>query len=680
MEAFRKACGFLLGRAKTNSSSPAARLSHDFLFLLSLPEDDPRAAEAKGRMDGLVGDPTWGEAAAFFRKSLCAVEGEIESARKGDRNLTARLSRLEAAIDAHVRNDGSETTDLIEAFWGFFCPQAAGIRANWEEKIRALRERRTVHDLTLCPDPVERPAEQVLFTANVLLTVPPAGVQPSELDLGEDLRRGITRALSEEQTYWYDHPVQIGAPPEQNEILHGLRGLSETLTFEKKRGNAHRNDRLPVALSVSVTHPGLHGLSRTYIEEVVRKERGIRDLDLFVFTEQDTLRLVEDFLCPAARRFGLEGTEPAFFSGVFGVDGPYGRHYNFLKAVAALWQVVKGADLRATFKIDLDQVFPEEQLVRETGASTFEWLCTPLWGAGGKDSRNRPVSLGLIAGALVNQGDIHKGLFTPDVTLTQGRWPLDRWVFASQVPQALSTVAEMMTRYGDPELDGKSRCLSRVHVTGGTVGIRVDSLRRHRPFTLSSIGRAEDQAYLMSVLYSQGPPCLRYVHVPGLIMRHDKQAFAGEAIRTAAPGKVVGDYERMLLFSHYAKALPWPIEETRACLDPFTGCFVLALPLSTALISLALKTLCLDPGTSERDGIDPGELLRLSARRLGPLVEKFEKDPHWMKASYKTEKEAWETYYDMLDTLERENRKASAEARRLIHTADSVIRETQVST
>jgi len=429
-----------------------------------------------------------------------------------------------------------------------------------------------------------------------------------------------------------------------------------------------------------VTHPGLHGLSRTYIEEVVGKDKAIRDLDLYVFTEQDTLRLVEDFLCPAARRFGLEGAEPAFFSAVFGVDGPYARHYNFLKAVAALWQVVKEPGLRATFKIDLDQVFPEEQLVRETGASAFERLCTPLWGAGGEDSRNRPVSLGLIAGALVNQKDIHKGLFTPDVTLSEGPWPLDRWVFASQVPQALSTAAEMTARYGDPALDGESRCLSRVHVTGGTVGIRVDRLRRHRPFTLSSIGRAEDQAYLMSVLYDPGPPFLRYLHVPGLIMRHDKHAFAGEAIRNAAVGKMVGDYERMLLFSGYAKALPWPVEETRACLDPFTGCFVLALPLSTALISLALKILTLGPGASVRDGIEPGELLRLSARRLGPLVERFEKDPHWMRESYETEKRAWHGYYDILETVDREGRKASAEAHRLIRKADSVIRETRVPT
>ncbi|MGW8320809.1 MAG: hypothetical protein ACWGSD_04585, partial [Thermodesulfobacteriota bacterium] len=523
-------------------------------------------------------------------------------------------------------------------------------------------------------------AKEVLFSSNVLLTVPAGNVRPSELGLHDGIRQGVTQALEEDQAYWYDHPVQIGTAPEKNEILHGLKGLSDSLAFEKKRGRAGPEDRLEVALSVSVTHPSLHGLARAYIEEEVSRETGIRDLDLFVFTEDDTARLVEDFLCPAARRFGLEGTGPDLLSGILGVDGPYARHYNFLKAVAALWQVVKNPRIRATFKIDLDQVFPQEELVETMGASAFELLCTPLWGARGRDARGRSVSLGMIAGALVNQGDIRKGLFTPDVTLPEGPWTPDRWVFASQVPQALSTVAEMMARYGDLPLDGKSRCLIRIHVTGGTIGIRIESLRRHRPFTLSCIGRAEDQAYLMSVLGGPDEPYLRYAHVPGLIMRHDKHAFAGEAIRTAAAGKIVGDYERMLLFSHYAGALPWPMEETRSSLDPFTGCFVLGQPFTTTLLCLALKALSLSNGNGEASGIHPDELLRIGARRLGPLLERHEKDPEWMGRSYDTERRAWHAYYDILDRVEEEAQKKSADATQLIRKAEAIIEATRVVT
>ena len=680
MEAFRKACSFLLDRAGPRPPSPAAQLPHQFLLLLSSSPEDSQALEAQKRLEGLLAHPTWGEIASFFQRALQAVRVEVDSVLKQDGNMAERLHRLEEMLRAQHENETPESPDLIEAFWGFFCPQAAGVSAHWEERTRDLRTCRTVRDLSLCPDPLERPAKEVLFSSNVLLTVPPKGIPPSELGLREKLVPAVTQALTEDQAFWYDHPVQIGTSPENNEILHGLKGLSNMLVFEKERRRAQPVDRLEVALSVSVTHPGLHGLARTYIEDEVRKERGIRDLDLYVFTEDDTDRLVDDFLSPSARQFGLEGADPDLFSGIFGVDGPYARHYNFLKAVAALWQVVKNPGTRATFKIDLDQVFPEEQLVDAMGASAFDLLCTPLWGALGKDAQDEEVSLGMIAGALVNEGDIHEGLFTPDVRLPEGPLPPDLWVFASQVPQALSTVAEMMARYGDGALDGKSRCLSRIHVTGGTIGIRIDSLRRHRPFTLSSIGRAEDQAYLMSVLCGPDAPYLRYAHAPGLIMRHDKHAFAGEAIRTAAAGKMVGDYERMLLFSHYARALPWPHEEIRSRLDPFTGCFVLTLPYSTALLCLALKALSLCKGMSEKDRVDPEELLRVGARRLGPLMERLEEEPDWMKRSYETERRAWHAYYDILERVEVEARKQSADALRLIRKAEAIIDETRVTT
>ena len=123
----------------------------------------------------------------------------------------------------------------------------------------------------------------------------------------------------------------------------------------------------------------------------------------------------------------------------------------------------------------------------------------------------------------------------------------------------------MMERYDTPEWDGPTACIERVHVTGGTNGILVDALRRHRPFTPSFVGRAEDQAYLLSVLGRPGDrgadgstPRLAYVHAAGLIMRHDKEAFAGEAIAAAEAGKLLGDDVRILQFSAYAGAIAGP--------------------------------------------------------------------------------------------------------------------------
>ena len=94
----------------------------------------------------------------------------------------------------------------------------------------------------------------------------------------------------------------------------------------------------------------------------------------------------------------------------------------------------------------------------------------------------------------------------------------------------------MMTRYRSGRVpDGHNTCLQRIHVTGGTNGILVDSLRRFQPFTPSFFGRAEDQAYLLSTFGR--PDRLGYVHASGLIMRHDKEGFAQEAIARAETGE-----------------------------------------------------------------------------------------------------------------------------------------------
>jgi hypothetical protein len=72
-----------------------------------------------------------------------------------------------------------------------------------------------------------------------------------------------------------------------------------------------------------------------------------------------------------------------------------------------------------------------------------------------------------------------------------GALSLDEYIFFSTLPQALSTEAEMMTRYTIDEPDGKRASIQRIHVTGGTNGILIHSLRRYRPFppTLLAVRR-----------------------------------------------------------------------------------------------------------------------------------------------------------------------------------------------
>lgn len=668
MHRFRIAVRHLLRLVPPSSVSPGQELCRAFLDGLSS-EAATRGRETSSRnFQNAREDPNREELAAFLHKSSHVIEREVESALAESTDFGARLGELAAALH-DLRPQDERSQALAESFWAVFSPEASGVVDGWEDRVRELRRKRTVEIDSLSPAPVRRPAREMLWSANALLTVPPKELQ-SKVHLDEKALRHLETADVGRQAYWYDHPVPIGVAPERNEILYGLRGLSRMLAFEKSRGTAEPDDRLHVVMSVSVTHPGLRKLARPYVESVLNEASDVDGLNVHIFTEEDTLRLIEAFLLPAARIFGVEEGDPELFTGVFGVDGPYGRHYNFLKAVSVLWRLVRDPIVNATFKIDLDQIFPEDRLVRELDRSAFELLTTPLWGATGRDSSGRPVELGMIAGALVNQADIHRGLFTPDVKLPDPPLPADRWVLPTSIPQALSTEAEMMARYDQADLDGVRRCLSRVHVTGGTTGIRVDALRRYRPFTLSCISRAEDQAYIMSVLHGPGPRFLRYAHLPGLIMRHDKASFAADAIVSAAAGKTIGDLERMILFSGYARALPWSWEETRSSLTPFTGCFIHRTPFTTALIAFALKALC------NHGGLDIDEFLSMGARRLGSLLDRFERSPGWLKHTYQRERATWNVYYDVLDRVEGALRNGSSEARRLVARAESVLQET----
>jgi hypothetical protein len=276
---------------------------------------------------------------------------------------------------------------------------------------------------------------------------------------------------------------------------------------------------------------------------------------------------------------------------------------------------------------------------------------TPLWGAEGVDSDGNDVELGMIAGALVNQKDIANGLFTPDVPFPEGDLAADELVFFSWLPQALSTEAEMMTRYTGDEYDGKESCIQRIHVTGGSNGITINALRKHRPFTPTFIGRAEDQAYILSVLF-EGDRKLRYVHKDGLIMRHDKEAFAAEAIKMAASGKLIGDYIRTLIFSYYAEALPWPIDDIKDAIDPFTGCFVSKIPLTVVYLRFSLKlALSLNQGTKEKN-CEGLELGFSGIRRLHETIQKLTADANPLIDQFNKEKLGWDLFYNVLDSTE----------------------------
>jgi hypothetical protein len=619
-------------------------------FLVALcgrehPARDRALAILEGRIDG-----PHGEVARFLGQAVDLICDEVRTAVATDEALAERLSSTLANL-ADPRLGASATAEVL---WSLFFPEGVGILGSEAEGEAALRARRTVRIREPNRHAVTDPAREILFTSNVLLTVPSSSRPVESLPYPPELARDLAAAAAEPQRHWFDHPIQVGVEPAGNELLHGLRGLDEAIDFEDaRRPDGHGIVIVPCVLSVTVTHDGLRRAARPYVEAELGRAGGLRHLDVHAFTESDTDLLVEEVLAPAADPAGTEDAAD-LLRAVFGVDGEYGRHYSFLKAIAAFWHVVVDPRVRGTFKIDLDQVFPQAELVAETGRSAFEHLANPTWGAGGVDAAGRLVELGMIAGALVNERDIGRGLFTPDVPYPTGHPAADELVFFSRLPQALSSAAEMMERHDSIERDGAAACLERLHVTGGTNGVLVEALRRHRPFTPAFIGRAEDQAYVLSVLGRPGPR-LAYGHAAGLLMRHDKEAFAGEAIAAAHVGKLVGDYVRILEFSACADAVAGDgtngsldLAGIKQLLDPFTGCFVSRLPVTVTMLRFALR---LARFFAEGEAAAGHEFALVGARRIGDALRRT-RDRAALRDAIDRERRGWDLYYDALDTLE----------------------------
>ena len=648
----------------------ARRLNAAFLILLA-GQKNPDYKKAQSLLHQTAESTGGSEIAQFYLAAVDRIQKEIENAGIRDPNFTARLKHLSSLLETTPQ--AQNPLQVAENIWSVFFPEGVGLSSDRDQSVSALRNKRTVNIQAANSDPIVDAAREVLFTSNVLLTLPPASQSDDGLHCSEALKQNLHTISQEPQRYWYDHPIQIGVNPQNNELLYGLSGLAEALKFEHERGSVAKNAKITCLLSVSVTHQGLHWTARPYIDEVLANAGFLKNLDVYVFTETDTQQIINEILAPAGLHF-LQHPDVATELAMFGVDGEYGRHYSFLKAMAAFWHVFIEPHVKATFKIDLDQIFPQQTLVKQTGASAFEHFTTALWGAIGTDFRGRPVELGMIAGALVNERDIDNSLFTPDVRFPKRSLSPDERLFFSVLPQAISTRAEMMTRYITRRLDGINTCIQRVHVTGGTNGIRIDSLRRHRPFTPSFIGRAEDQAYLLSVIRSVGKS-LAYVHKDGLIMRHDKDAFARDAIESAEIGRMVGDYIRMLYLTAYADVLSVGKTDLKEILDPFTGCFISIIPATVVLLRFSLKAAALFGENQMGKGL---ELVTIGVQQISKAFEFIEGENSALKRQYDNERRGWDVYYDTLDAVEQALDNKNPFALELQQKAKAIVRECAV--
>lgn len=585
----------------------------------------------------------------FYLKGIKYLTKEWQDLYGTSPDIVEKISETGAWCDSN--QDIKDKNELAEKTWSVFFPEAVNITSNIQESIQKLRKKRTIHLKTPNEDPVTSVPDQVLITSNILLTIPEKNDNNAKKSLSRDINIALEGVRKEKQKYWYDHPVQIGVSPEKNEVLYGIKGLQETISYEKKLSKCPNDKKLTCVLSASVTHEGLHDIVGKYLDNEFKNVNDLNNLEIFVFTENDCLKIIDEIFIPVVNHYLPElSHQSKDLLQVFGVDGEYGRHYSFLKAIAAFWSVLVDTQIKATFKIDLDQVFPQENLISDSGKSAFEHLSTPLWGARGLDWQGSEVDLGMIAGALVNEKDIYKSIFTPDVPIPESEIQADEYVFFSKLPQAISTEAEMMARYDSGDRDRQNQCLQRVHVTGGTNGILVKSLFQYRPFTPSFFGRAEDQAFILSTLnHPDRRPA--YVHEPGLIMRHDKEAFAQEAMQAAAIGKQIGDYIRILLFSAYAKVIDDDLMHTKSLLDPFTGCFISRIPITVVYLRFALKVFAMSL-QDQKDEVE--SFIKNGSVRIQKTIEFINDD---LEKVFHHEKKGWDLYYQILEICQKAMKK-----------------------
>ncbi len=240
-------------------------------------------------------------------------------------------------------------------------PEADFFPEDRERGIEELRKRRKVKIKSLNSNPVRDPAKEIVFTSNLILTVPISGRMLEKADLSRDLKREIRSIMKDSQDYWFDHPVPIGIPNENNELIYGLKNLSETLEYEKVNGKCPENSRLTVIISVSVTHGRIKNILHRYMEEELKKASDFKNLDIYIFTENDTEEIIKNLLLPAAEKSGLKPDRA--LNEVFGVDGEYGRHYSFLKAIAPLWQILSDSEKKEHSKSTLTRYFRKRNLL-----------------------------------------------------------------------------------------------------------------------------------------------------------------------------------------------------------------------------------------------------------------------------------------------------------------------------
>jgi len=132
-------------------------------------------------------------------------------------------------------------------------------------------------------------------------------------------------------------------------------------------------------------------------------------------------------------------------------------------------------------------------------------------------------------------------------------------------------------------------------------------------------------------------------------MRHDKEAFASNSIKSAKDGTYIADILRIIYYSYYAKLIPGGIEKAKNETYPFTGSYISQYPFTLSYLRFFVKLLELyNEGEIKR----ADSMLELGINRITSVINELEKS-EFLKLEYIDEKEAWDLYYDEIEKLTR---------------------------
>src|SRR6056297_2172920 len=227
-----------------------------------------------------------------------------EFLRRGVENFLRYYSRPEQAekVDGVLElfESGVNQELLAEAISKVWMPEL-------ELDDREILPRWQLTSLRANPEPI-KPTEVVL-QLNALYTLPEEsaaelkGLPAQFTSLVKELRTKPGEKVAD-----YDHPVPLYEEDSHHELVSCLQEMEGDIAFEKEQGVLPEDYRVPVLLSVSVTHAGLDKPAGRWIEWLL-KEKQYHHLQVLVLTEERVRGLKSELLSTLGEA-PAGGTEP----------------------------------------------------------------------------------------------------------------------------------------------------------------------------------------------------------------------------------------------------------------------------------------------------------------------------------------------------------------------------------